>query len=218
MERTKKFLGIFLPVLIGVMSVAGIWFGDTVYPVVTVMASGIQAFATVPAGGTGRTTLTAHAVLLGAGTAQVNFAPVVGTGNCLLDNGVSSDPTFQSCPGGSTALHVITFAINGGGSTVATGDVLSYPTADYACTITRVDVSGAPSGSITVDIWKAAGAIPTSANKISASAPASLTAAQLHQSGSLTGWTTSVSIGDVFGASVQSVTSVTNATVQIWCQ
>src|SRR5207248_5789711 len=51
-------------------------------------------------GGTGLGTLTAHAVLLGAGTSNVAFAPVVGTGNCLMDNGLSSDPTFQTCAGG----------------------------------------------------------------------------------------------------------------------
>jgi hypothetical protein len=122
--------------------------------------------------------------------------------------------------GNVTQQHVIAFAISGGGSVISTGDTHSYPTAAFSapCNITRIDASGQPTGSITVDIWKAAGAIPTSANKISASAPATLSGSQLNQNGSLAGWTTAVSSGDVFGASVATVSSVTSATVQIWCQ
>lgn len=118
----------------------------------------------------------------------------------------------------SSALHSITFVIDGAGSAIATGALKSFPTAAYSCTINRIDVSADQSGSITVDIWKAAGAIPTSGNKISASAPATLSSAQLSQGGSLSGWTTSVSSGDVFGGTVASASTVTRATVQVWCQ
>ncbi len=187
-------------------------------PFVPLIGSGIQAFATVPAGGTGRQTLTIHNVLLGNGISPINFAPPIGTGNCFRDNGVSADPSFQSCPTIPSQLHTITFSISGGGSTITTGDVLSYPTAAFSCTINRVDISGNPSGSITVDVWKAAGAIPTSGNKISASAPVTLSTSQLNQNGSISGWTLGVSSGDVFGASVATVSSLTSATVQIWCQ
>ena len=131
-----------------------------------------------------------------------------GTGKTVCD--IPATPASQ--------LHSITFSINGGGSVIATGDTHSYPPVDYSCTINRLDITGNPSGSITVDIWKAAGAIPTSGNKISASAPATLSSSQISQNGSLTGWTTSVSAGDVFGASVATVSSVTSATVVMWCQ
>jgi len=124
----------------------------------------------------------------------------------------------QPAAAASSQLHSITFVINGGGSVIATGDVHEYVTADFACTINRVDISANPSGSMTVDIWKANAAIPTSGNKISASAPATLSSSQLAQSGSLTGWTTSVSTNDVFDASVATSTTVTSATVQIWCK
>lgn len=130
---------------------------------------------------------------------------------------VATDAFVQSAIGVSQ-LHSITFAINGGGSTISTGDVHQYITADFACTINRVDISGNPSGSMTVDIWKVNAAIPTGTNKISASAPATLSSAQLHQSGSLTGWTLPVVANDVFDANVATASSVTSATVQIWCQ
>jgi hypothetical protein len=130
---------------------------------------------------------------------------------------VATDAFVQSAIGVSQ-LHSITFAINGGGSVISTGDVHEYITVDFNCTISRVDISGNPSGSMTVDIWKVNAAIPTGTNKISASAPATLSSSQLAQSGSLSGWSTSVVANDVFDANVATVSSVTSATVQLWCQ
>ena len=101
---------------------------------------------------------------------------------------------------------------------LATGDIKYYPTVDFSCTINRIDISSDQSGSLTVDVWKKAGAIPTSGDKISASAPLTLSSAQLAQNGSISGWTTSVTSGDVFGFSVASATTVTKAVGQIWCQ
>lgn len=116
-----------------------------------------------------------------------------------------------------TLYHFITLNIDGGGSAIPTGDLNFFPTAAFACTIDRIDVSGYPSGSITVDIWKRAGAIPTSAQKISASAPATLSSSQLNQNGSLTGWTTAVASGDVFGGTVATAATVERVAIQIRC-
>jgi hypothetical protein len=121
-------------------------------------------------------------------------------------------------PSANSQPHMIGFVIDGGGSAITTGDIKVYPTADFACTINRWDISADQSGSITVDVWKAATAIPTSGNKISASAPLTLSSAQLAQNGSRTGWTTAVSVGDVFGFSVATVSTVTRVVGQIWCQ
>jgi hypothetical protein len=130
----------------------------------------------------------------------------------------TSTHLYSALSAGAGGLHVVTFAIDGGGSAITTGDIKNYPTADYACTIIRIDISADQSGSITVDVWKAAGAIPTSGNKISASAPLTLSSAQLAQNGSLSGWTTAVAVGDVFGFNVATATTVTKAIGQIWCQ
>lgn len=139
---------------------------------------------------------------------------MVGGQRCkLTSDGTSS--WAVDCGGGN---HVIAFGIDGGGSAITTGDLGVFPTAQFACTIYRTDVSADQSGSITVDIWKRAGAIPTSAQKISASAPVTLSAAQLNQNGSISGWTTGVSPGDIFGATVATSATVTKVTVQIWCK
>lgn len=47
-------------------------------------------------GGTGQTSLTAHAVLLGEGTSQVAFAGPGAANTVLTSNGVTADPSFQS--------------------------------------------------------------------------------------------------------------------------
>lgn len=53
---------------------------------------------TVQNGGTGNTTLTAHAVLLGEGTSAIGFATVGTSGRLLVDQGSSSDPAFATAP------------------------------------------------------------------------------------------------------------------------
>jgi len=65
---------------------------------------------TVPFGGTGLTTLTDHAVIIGAGTSTPSFVgPVSATGAALVSNGVGSDPGFTSAtyPLTSTANEIL---------------------------------------------------------------------------------------------------------------
>ncbi len=143
-------------------------------------------------------------------------------GHLVLWGGAGSAPTDGGLP--VTAVpHVVTFVFNGGTSTLTTGDSGLYPgNGALTGTINRVDVSGAGTAgatcSVTVDIWKRNAAIPTSSQKISASAPATLSSANLAQSGSLSGWSTSVAANDVWGASIASVTGCITALVQVWYQ
>lgn len=72
-------------------------------------AASNPAFGTVvvAGGGTGATSLTAHSVLIGAGTsAIVQVGPVASTGCLLASNGVGSDPGF------TTATYPLTTTIN----------------------------------------------------------------------------------------------------------
>lgn len=59
-------------------------------------------------GGTGDTTLTAHGVLIGAGTSAVAVASPGTAGQVLTSNGASSDPTMQTIAGSSTLLKIPT--------------------------------------------------------------------------------------------------------------
>lgn len=61
----------------------------------------LTAPVTVPLGGTGLTTITAHGVLVGEGTSAVAATSAGTTGQVLTSNGASADPTFQAAAGGS---------------------------------------------------------------------------------------------------------------------
>lgn len=53
--------------------------------------------------------LTAHGVVVGEGAATAPSSTTAGTsGQCFLSNGASTDPSFQSCPGGAGAGNSVT--------------------------------------------------------------------------------------------------------------
>jgi len=110
----------------------------------------------------------------------------------------------------------ITFIIDGGGSAITTGQKghLEVP---FACTITQVTILADQSGSIVVDIWEDSYANfpPTDADSITASAPPTLSSAQKAQDSTLTGWTTSISAGDILAFNVDSATTVTRVTISL---
>jgi hypothetical protein len=107
-------------------------------------------------------------------------------------------------------IGAVGITIDGGGSAITTG-VKGYIEIPYACTINRVTMLADQTGSIVVDIWKAAYASypPTVANTITASAIPTITTATKSQDSTLTGWTTSVSAGDILGFNVNSATTIT---------
>ena len=108
-------------------------------------------------------------------------------------------------------------SIDGGGTVITTG-TKGYVEVPYAGTITEWKIIATPSGSVTFDIWKSNAAIPTNSNTITASAKPTLTTAQRATSTTLTGWTTSVSVNDVFGFEVESATTVTKAVLIVVIQ
>jgi len=72
------------------------------------------------------------------------------------------------------------------------------------------------SATVTLDLWKAAGAIPTNANSITASAKPALSAAELAASTTLTGWTTAVTAGDVFILEVEANNNAKYLALELW--
>lgn len=110
----------------------------------------------------------------------------------------------------------ITFFIDGGGSAITTGvkGDLEIP---FACTIERATILADQSGDIVVDIWKDtyANFPPTDADSITSSAPPTLSSATKAQDSTLTGWTTSISAGDVLRFNVDSVATVERVTISL---
>lgn len=136
-----------------------------------------------------------------------------------------AQPAFTDISGTATAaqlptnqkLTTLTFVIDGGGSTITTGvkgDLIS----DFAGTIQSATVLADQSGSIVIDVWKRAYALdtpPTVSNTITASALPTLASHQSSQDTTLTGWTTSITAGDVIRFNVNSATTVTRVSISL---
>lgn len=116
--------------------------------------------------------------------------------------------------GGVFTLTTIGVTVDGGGSTPTTG-IKGYFTVPYAGTITGYTLSANVSGSAIFDVWKVNAAIPTVANTITGSALPTLSSQQYLSSTTLTGWTTSVAIGDVFGYNLNSISTISRITLQL---
>jgi hypothetical protein len=100
--------------------------------------------------------------------------------------------------------------IDGLGAVVALG--VSGDTAlDFDCTITGWRIAADQVGSIVVDIWKVpfADFPPTVANTITGGAQPTLASEDHASSTALSGWTMTVTAGDVFRFNVDSVATVT---------
>jgi hypothetical protein len=106
--------------------------------------------------------------------------------------------------------------IDGGGSTITTG-IKGDLMIDFACTISGVTLLADQSGSIVIDIWKAAYASypPVDGGSITASAPPTITTDTDSQDTTLTGWTTSISANDTLRFNVDSVTSIQRVTLTL---
>lgn len=164
-------------------------------------------------GGTGNTTFTAYSVICAGTTATGVFQNVSGVGTAgqiLTSAGAGALPAWQ------TNVATITFIIDGGGSTITTGikGDLEIP---FACTITAATLLADQSGSIVVNIWKDtyANYPPTVANKITASAPPTISSAVKSQDTTLTGWITSISAGNTLRFNVDSVTTIQRVTLSL---
>lgn len=110
----------------------------------------------------------------------------------------------------------ITFVIDGGGSAISTG-VAGYLEVPFACTIQQVTMLVDTSSTTTVDIWKDtyANYPPTDADSITASAVPGTSAGLKDQDATLTGWTTSISAGDILGYNVDANDNATKITISL---
>ena len=110
----------------------------------------------------------------------------------------------------------INFIIDGGGDAITTG-IKGDVVVDFACTITQVTMLADQSGSIVVDIWKDtyANFPPTDADTITAAAVPTISGAVKSQDSTLSGWTTSVTAGDILRFNVDSVATCERVTVSL---
>lgn len=125
--------------------------------------------------------------------------------------------TGNTGPTGPAQVANLEFVIDGGGSVLTTG-VKGYLRVDFAGTLTQSTLLADQSGSVVVNIYKTDYATfdppthPAVADKITASAPPTISAAKKAVDATLTGWTTSFSAGDIFAFNIDSVTTIQRVT------
>ena len=153
---------------------------------------------------------------------QKQYLPLAGgtlTGNVTCDSGVTIDGTDISAHVADVDAHHteeagLEIIIGDGTNEISTG-VAGDIEVPYACTIVSAELYADQSGSIVIDIWKDTHANfpPTNDDSITASAPPTLSSADHGQDTTLTGWTKSLSKGDILRFNVDSVTTCTRVTL-----
>jgi len=108
----------------------------------------------------------------------------------------------------------INFLIDGGGSEISTG-TKGYVRVPFNCTITGVTLLSDVTGSIVIDIHKSTYNNFPSNSSICASALPALSSARKSENTTLTGWTTSITAGDVLQFDVDSISSITKCTLAL---
>lgn len=151
----------------------------------------------------------------GAGGTK-GLVPAPAAGDAAALKFLKADGTWAASVSNNIRDVPVTAILNGGGSVLTTGIAgdLEIP---FAGVITAVRLFADQSGSIVVDIWKDtyANYPPTIADTIVASAPPTISTALKSQDTTLTGWTTSVSAGDILRFNINSVSSITRCTVSL---
>jgi len=137
-------------------------------------------------------------------------------------DGVDGEQGEQGIPGPPATLNLaqkirqIGITVDGGGSAISTG-VKGYKSFPVAGVIIGVRLLADQVGSAVVDIWKDtfANYPPTVADTITAAAKPTLSTNDASEDTTLSGWTTAVAAGDVFGFNVDSATTITRLTLEL---
>lgn len=143
-------------------------------------------------------------------------SPGPSEGDVLTFTGSPGSWVAQAPSQSSGATEPIGITIDGGGSAITTG-IKGFFQVPYACTISAVRMFADQSGDCVIDIWKDtyANFPPTDADTITASAPPTLSSAQKSEDTTLTGWTKTITAGDILAYNVDSASTVTRVTLQL---
>jgi hypothetical protein len=109
----------------------------------------------------------------------------------------------------------IKVTLEGGGSSIAIGPTNTFYTASAPFKIVNWYLTGYPSGSIQLDIWKKANGIPTVSDSICAGNYPRLISQQQNKDLVLSGWNRDVKTNDTLSISVLSNTGIQNAVLTL---
>lgn len=182
----------------------------------TLSGSAPAAIGTAAAGSALTGSSSDHVHATGAGTPSTQAfgdAAAVGTGPAAAMTDHKHAMPANPAVG---LVDTIGFVIDGGGAAIATGIKGDF-VIDFACTIVSWTLLADQSCSAVVNIWKQTYASfpATVTQKITASAPPTITTAVKGQSSTLTGWTTAVSAGDTIRINVDSNNTAQRITLSL---
>ena len=122
---------------------------------------------------------------------------------------------------GNTLASQVTCVIGDGSFAITTGSKGYFPV-EFDGTITMGTLLADQTGSISIEVRKttyssfdSGSTHPVTGDKISASAPLAISSAKKYQDSTLTGWTTSVSQGDILEFYVNSASTLTRVTASL---
>jgi len=124
----------------------------------------------------------------------------------------------------SVTLANVEFICSNGGSPLIVG-LQGYLQVGFSCTIQSVTLLANTSGSVTIDIWKCSyanfnpGTHPVAGDSICASDVPAIASTYKYTDSTLTGWTTSISAGDILAFNVKvAATNIAQVTVSLKVQ
>ena len=164
-------------------------------------------------GGVGATYLTGEVVNNGG----VTYVAIVDhTSTVASEPGVGADwEDFWMVLVQGHKYTTLSYVIDGQGKVLDTGIKGAGLPIDFACIIRQVTLVADASGNIVIDIWKDTygNHPPTNADSITGSSPPTLSGAIKTKDSVLSGWTTSISDGDILRFNIDSVSNIRSATV-----
>jgi hypothetical protein len=156
------------------------------------------------------------------------FATGIGA-NGVVSYATPAAPNFSALSGTASMAQLpanaivaaIEFVLDGGGAALTTG-VKGYLEVPFNCTITRATLLGDQSGSVTIDIWRTTYALfnpgthPVVGDSLTAAAVPAIASGVKYQDSGLTGWTKTLSAGDVLAFNVKvAATAITRVTCSL---
>ena len=160
------------------------------------------------------------AISLGATTDYLEVSKFIGAPGATYQS-VRATPQTVASAMARSLVSGLEFIISNLGFVLITG-VQPYLTVPYAATITGATMVSAPTGSITVDVWRCSytqfdGGIthPVVADSITGGNPLIISSGTKVTS-NLGGWNTSLNQGDVLAFNISSVASATEATITLY--
>jgi hypothetical protein len=137
--------------------------------------------------------------------------PKILVSNLTLTSGVSGDYVLHNGTNlvRAESTGTLNYHIDGSGAVIATG-IQGDIRIPFGCTITGAYLLADQTGSIVIDLWKDtyANFPPTVADTITASAKPTISSDVKASDTTLTGWTTTVTAGDIIRINVDSCTTI----------